>query len=634
MLFVLMIAVALGVGVPLADNHGQSWDEHSNQVYGDLYLRAYEDPSLVGSGDIQAYYDGPAYFMASSIASAIARSLNPNWSRRAARHFVAFSTFLVGIGAFYLIARRWISAIPAAIASALFLTQPLFFGHAFINLKDLPFTTFFLVTFGLGLAAYDALEIRTDGVEANSDHESDREPLRKRVARQARRDWRRTSGAARISAFALLVFGVWLIVDALAGRFLIESLLSSIELAYRGEALPPINAVFRRIATSSSEVALNSYLAKARTWFEWGRILLVAIGAGMILGPIQRLFPAAIRELGLRKLKPMALFAFAGVSLGVSISVRLAAPWAGLLITGLALHRHRSRAIPYLIAFWMLAAVACIATWPLLWQQPLQTFWSRVVATGEYSGRPVRYFGQEIASGNLPWHYLPVLLAIQLTEPILPLAALGVYALYRRHKELRPLSPEWIAVCVWFFLPAGAIVLFPIGIYNNFRQVFFLIPPLFFLAGMGVDLGLERIGHAPWKLVLAAILLFPGLVRIVHLHPYEYIHYNGLVGGFRGASRSFEMDYWCTSYRTAVEHLNEIAEQRATVTVWGPLEAARAFSRPDLQFTWHDRDTPPETDYVLGCDRVLDDPDFYATYETIAQMTHLDVQLSVIKVRP
>jgi len=45
----------------------------------------------------------------------------------------------VGVWIFYLLVRRWVQPWAAFGAALLFLLQPLFWGHAFINPKDIPY---------------------------------------------------------------------------------------------------------------------------------------------------------------------------------------------------------------------------------------------------------------------------------------------------------------------------------------------------------------------------------------------------------------------------------------------------------------------------------------------------------------
>ncbi len=111
-------------------------------------------------------------------------------------------------------------------------------------------------------------------------------------------------------------------------------------------------------------------------------------------------------------------------------------------------------------------------------------------------------------------------------------------------------------------MPAVAVMLGWVSVYNNFRHVLFILPPLFVVAGMGLQ-GVFRIPlQRHLKIALAILVVLPGLVGIVRLHPYEYIYYNALVGGVDGAAGRYELDYWCTSLREAMTYIDDQAPSR------------------------------------------------------------------------
>lgn len=74
------------------------------------------------------------------------------------RHLVYFLTYFAGIAAFYSLARRWLDVLSSAGATLLFVTQPLFWGHAFINPKDTPFLSLFLLSVATGFKMIDAIQ--------------------------------------------------------------------------------------------------------------------------------------------------------------------------------------------------------------------------------------------------------------------------------------------------------------------------------------------------------------------------------------------------------------------------------------------------------------------------------------------
>jgi hypothetical protein len=103
--------------------------------------------------------------------------------------------------------------------------------------------------------------------------------------------------------------------------------------------------------------------------------------------------------------------------------------------------------------------------------------------------------------------------------------------------------------------------------YNNLRHFIFVLPPLVVLAALGVNWMLERLRGTARTLATAAIgfgILVPTF-RMIQLHPYEYIYFNDLSGGVRGADRRFELDYWGTSFG----ELGQMVERRLASPVFG-----------------------------------------------------------------
>jgi hypothetical protein len=98
-------------------------------------------------------------------------------------------------------------------------------------------------------------------------------------------------------------------------------------------------------------------------------------------------------------------------------------------------------------------------------------------------------------------------------------------------------------------------------------------------------------------------------VGIVRLHPYEYIYYNEIVGGVRGAEGVFDLDYWCTALREAMVEVNRVASPGDRILV-GLVRTAEPFVRPDLQLIPRTGDGP-EPAFVLECRRDVAKPGFF-----------------------
>lgn len=132
------------------------------------------------------------------------------------------------------------------------------------------------------------------------------------------------------------------------------------------------------------------------------------------------------------------------------------------------------------------------------------------------------------------------------------------------------------------------------------------------------------------QLGAAALILLPGLYGIIDGHPYQYIYYNQLVGGVEGAARQYELDYWCTSYREAMEFVNAVAAEGAVVAVQHPESAANAFARKDLTVIPNVIDEG-EAEFFIGCKRAVYNENFRPEAEIVYQVRRGEAIFAVVK---
>jgi hypothetical protein len=136
-------------------------------------------------------------------------------------------------------------------------------------------------------------------------------------------------------------------------------------------------------------------------------------------------------------------------------------------------------------------------------------------------------------------------------------------------------------IVIWFVLPALGIIM-GVNLYNNFRQVFFILPPLFLLAALGLDWLFTLVRRPIARYLLVFLILVPGLYANIRLYPYQYVYYNQVVGGIKGAYRLFELDYWNLAYREALSYVNQTAGANANIFVGDAKSSAQPFARSDL----------------------------------------------------
>jgi hypothetical protein len=281
---------------------------------------------------------------------------------------------------------------------------------------------------------------------------------------------------------------------------------------------------------------------------------------------------------------------FPALLLGITTSIRVLGPLAGLLVVLYAVFILGKRMIaflPPLILYGIIALLAMFVTWPFLWENPI----ARLVEVTQFmSDNPtnlsVLFDGAVYRAGELPRRYLPFMLATTLTEPVWPLFVLGIIAgywkLFKRRSflkaSLRVETPveTWTSlrseldfatirnnfvsltlVLLWFFLLVGYVLLRRPSMYDGLRHFLFILPPIFLFTGLGFDFLFDLIAIYWLRAGLILLLIAPGITGIIQLHPYEYTYYNSFVGGTSGVFRQYETDYWLTCYKEAVEKLNQ-----------------------------------------------------------------------------
>jgi hypothetical protein len=198
----------------------------------------------------------------------------------------------------------------------------------------------------------------------------------------------------------------------------------------------------------------------------------------------------------------------------------------------------------------------------------------------------VLFNGQIYAATDLPWFYLPEMLLITTPEFFLGLGLVGlglfatktIYGLCEKGLEwLTPTRIKLGFVLATFLFPIAIVCIRSATLYDGVRHFIFVLPVASVLLGLLfarlttlpavarlTPEGLRAPAQAcpPWRKTLGqtlwALLAIQSLIIVTEyaeLHPYQYAYYNHLVGGTRGAWGKFEIEYWGTAHREAVEKL-------------------------------------------------------------------------------
>jgi hypothetical protein len=283
----------------------------------------------------------------------------------------------------------------------------------------------------------------------------------------------------------------------------------------------------------------------------------------------------------------------AGVLLGLLVSIRVIGPLAGVLVCLFFIFKPGRHSLGGIVIYTLSAILALYIAWPYLWSAPLARFID-VLQHMSHNPKilPVLFNGVVTPSDKLPVTYLPVMLGITLTWPVWPLFIAGFWAFWSRIKsrnvDWRSLTP----VTLWFLVPFVYVLILRPPMYDGYRHFLFILPPVFILGGLSIQAIWERLRNK-WSFALTlVVLVVPGVIGLVRLHPYEYTYYNLLVGETGGAYRRYETDFWLTCYKELMAQVDEKVSPGSTLFVHRQPSIAQEYASPGIIIERYD----PEDD--------------------------------------
>ncbi|MCB0115774.1 MAG: glycosyltransferase family 39 protein, partial [Caldilineaceae bacterium] len=263
--------------------------------------------------------------------------------------------------------------------------------------------------------------------------------------------------------------------------------------------------------------------------------------------------------------------AWIGLGLLTKINAVLLLPFWGLW---LLLYRRRLRQIITFALSLPVGLAVLIAGWPWIWPDPLGRLWSWVQFFRVHFEIRQWFAGQLYV--DTPW-YLPWAI-VAITTPLLVLL-LGVLGAAVGRKDAENgrsgVFDDWIGLHVLGFLVVTGYYAFsPTPIHDQDRLLTPAFVHLAILSGEGfarlwawVAPRLDRrLGGLTVQTGLAILLLLPGIVQNMRLHPYQLSYYSEAVGGVRGAAQlGMESIYFASTYVHFLPTLNQLPEN---ATVW------------------------------------------------------------------
>jgi hypothetical protein len=617
----ILVCAAI-LGLLLVPDYGQSWDETFNDEAGIRALSAYRPEALFRDQD-DDYFHGTFYFMLYAGIPRLLSVARPGLDAVAVRHYLNFATFLVSVLAAYSLADRLGGRRGAVAVSLLMLAQPLYFGHAFINQKDIPFLAFFTASIAFGVGGTERIVRSADARPART---GDLGMAPDTLAGSIRQAWQQSTIVTRIAFASLLVLTLVILADLVAQRIILPGLQTLLGEAYRQQSSDILNRLFTTFAGEASRTPLTAYQAKLQVMYSELRIYAaVLVSAGLTVA-WQLLFrPKYPTRVWFSPRQYLPLLPGA-IALGLVSAVRAVGPSAGALVAFYLLSRLGKRAIPALVLYGLIGALVTYVAWPALWGDPLAKMWSRLSESAQFRAHNVFFEGKTLGSDDLPRHYVLKLIAAQFTESALIGLPLGLLAAWRARNRLAANGPLLRLLGLWLLLPILVQIIFRVPVYGNARQLLFSTVPLIVFAGIGWSSLMERFRRRWAQALVLLLALAPGVMHIIRFHPYEYVYYNSTLGGVRGAENRYELEFWCTSYRELTVFINATARSGAVLEAWGPAHIVSAYARPDLRVVALDQGAR-DADYVLACSKGLLDPTVASGFKVVHEVLRAGIVL-------
>lgn len=211
---------------------------------------------------------------------------------------------------------------------------------------------------------------------------------------------------------------------------------------------------------------------------------------------------------------------------------------------------------------------------PGIWKDPMDFIQYVFSRSSNFSDWPGYVFYMSRAQRPVPWHYIPVMIAITTPILIVILILLGnVFAIFSTFKKqlIQIFAGEhkyylMILAFVWMFL-GFAMIARPI-LYDSWRHFYFLYGLLILLAIYGVQVIVSLL-KGRWKwLAVGAIgaQVIAMLVVIIMSHPFQFVYFNALAGGNPG--EKYDLDYWNVSQaRTLMDLIDTVdSDEQISVT--------------------------------------------------------------------
>jgi len=236
--------------------------------------------------------------------------------------------------------------------------------------------------------------------------------------------------------------------------------------------------------------------------------------------------------------------------------------------------------INFLVYLFSCLAVLII-TWPYLWENPFGNFMTAFSNMSKFRwDGTILMFGDLVRATKISWTYVPEWFGLTIPIPYLILGLIGiiffVFNFFRQPARFLMNTTErnHCLSIAFFFGPVLSVIILHSVLYDGWRQLYFIYPPFILLAVYGLSCLLKsKTGMGNLLSPAVGLVLFFSVLSTATLmirnHPFEDVYFNALLPtNEQYLRKSFELDYWGTSYKQALEYIvSHDTSEKITINV-------------------------------------------------------------------
>ncbi len=218
------------------------------------------------------------------------------------------------------------------------------------------------------------------------------------------------------------------------------------------------------------------------------------------------------------------------------------------------------KAFSDLLIFILIFSISLYIFYPSFWSDPLKFLDAIKFMSQHVQTVCTITLGECMKAQNLPSSYLFIWLFFKL--PIFILIGLSLFPLlekkiFDQKQNKLILAPLIVSVFTIIFL----LIFFEVHLYDELRQVIFLIPLIFIISLLIIFNLKKNIGI---YIISLSVIFF--IFQNIKIFPYNYIWLNNFTN-FINISKNFELDYWGVSTKKIANFLNSEKLDEATCVI-------------------------------------------------------------------